>query len=615
LKLKFTRKENRPGAVEHRGGKAPLLSRALVQTLLITPFISLLILSFQPLSSPALAAGEVAPSFGEVALSFIWPARGEVVNPFQPAQGPYGSGGHSGIDISLAPGSEVRASAPGTVCFAGGTPLGPCVSIAHKGGLKTTYVSLGVIAVRRGQEVGQGQVVGESDGSKDRSSTSPHLHFGLFLNGTAIDPLPLLEGRLLNPEECLFLGPWDDRGAIDAYLERHNQGGFFNWLGGGIKSVSKAMGGAVKSAAGAAGKALATAWRCTCRVAGAVGRGFQAFYRRCVQPWLSPLCRGVAEVAKKIWSNRYVQALMAGLAAAALICLAVAGVALAFGISLVTAVVAAIIGSVAAIGYALYYAFTSGDSFSFATCFFSSLIVGGAAALSSLCFSYIAPLIGAGWSQLGWLGFGKAFLINGAVDSVAYITFCLATGREVSPLGVLSTFLVGGLLGGAGKLFMSGLFAEGTVQALAASFLSSGGGLLSGEAVTGLTAYALAFAINFTYKAVYVLFCGCSGFLADVIIRISTGGIPNVLESVLSFTGGALAGGLGLAWGGEGGSGLLARLSGGRLKISSDLAKTAVGKLFSRSLKESFSALIHKLKRKKKRLEEGLWWSEIGGEF
>ncbi len=605
--MKFTRKENRPVAAEHRGGKAPLPSRALAPTLLIILFVSLLIFSFQPLTSPALAAGEVAPHLD-------WPARGEVSCPFQPAQGPYGSGGHSGIDISLPSGSEVCASAPGTVSFAGGTPLGPCVSIAHKSGLKTTYVSLGAIAVQRGQEVDQGQVVGESDGSKDRSSTSPHLHFGIFLNGKAIDPLPLLEGRLLNPEECLFLGPWEDQGAIEAYLERHNQGGFLDWLGGGIKSVGRTVGGAIKSAA-AAGRALVTAWRCTCRVAGAVGRGFQAFYRRCIQPWFSPLCRGVAEVAKKIWSNRYVQALVAGLAAAAIICLAVAGVVLAFGVSLVAAVVAAAIGSVAAIGYALYYAYASGDSFSFATCFLSSLAVGGAAAMSSLLFSYMAPLVGAGWAQLGWLGFGKAFLINGAVNSCVYIIICLAGGREVSPMGVLSTFLVGGLLGGAGKLLMSGLFAGGAAQALAAGFLSSGGGLLSGEAAAVLSAYIGAVAVNFSYKAAYVFFCGCTAFLADIIFRISTGGIPSVLESILSFTGGVLVSGLGMAFGKGGISGLLTRLSGGRIKFTSDLAKAIVSKLFSRGIKESLSALVSKLRGSRKRLKKGLWWSEIGGEF
>jgi hypothetical protein len=443
-------------ACARRGGKAPIGIRALARPLPFIPLLTLLILSFHMLTSPAMAAGEVAPSFA-------WPARGEVTAPFRPPHGPYGAGGHAGIDISLPPGSEVRASAQGTVSFCGGTPLGLCVSVMHKAGFKTTYVSLESCVVRRGQKVERGQLVGKSDGTKDRSSSLPHLHFGLFLNGQAIDPLPMLQGRLLDPGDCLFLGPWEDEGAVDAYFERHGQGGFLDWLGKGFKSV----GGALKGAAKAVGKVAATAWKWTCRAAGYVGHLFQGFYRHCLEPWVSPLAEGVASAARWLWSNRFVQALVAGIAAAAIICLAVVGVALALGASLVTTVVAAVVGAVAAIGYALYYAFASGDSFSFATCFLTSLAVGGAAAASSLLLSYMAPLIGAGWSQLGWMGLAKSFLVNGGVDSVAYIVFCLATGREVSPWGVLASLVIGGLMGGLGKLFTSGLLAGGTTQAMA----------------------------------------------------------------------------------------------------------------------------------------------------
>ena len=267
-----------------RGGKAPFISRAIAQPLLLTLLLTLLFVSFHPLSSPVLAAGEVAPSWR-------WPARGEVICPFRPAQGPYGAGGHAGIDIALGKGSRVCASAAGTVSFAGFTPLGVCVSVVHRGGFKTTYVSLESAAVRRGQRVEAGQTVGASDGGRDPSSSSPHLHFGLFLNGVAIDPLPLLEGRLLDPEECLFLGPWEDKGAVEAYLSRHDSGGFFGWLGRGIKRVGRALGSACRAVVGAAGKVAGAAWGWTCRAARAVGGAFQAFYRTCIEPWFSPSAR------------------------------------------------------------------------------------------------------------------------------------------------------------------------------------------------------------------------------------------------------------------------------------------------------------------------------------
>jgi len=590
------------------GGKAPFISRAWSRTLPIIPLLTLLIISFHLLASPAAAAGEVAPSFA-------WPAQGEVTASFRSPQGPYGSGGHAGIDISLEKGSEVRASAAGTVTFSGNTPLGLCVSVAHQAGFKSTYVSLQACKVRRGEKVEKGQVVGESDGSKDRSSSSPHLHFGLFLNGQAIDPLPLLEGKLLDPEECLFLGPWEDKEAIRTYLESKGGGGFFDWLGRGFKSVGRTVGEALKSFASAVGKAAAAAWRGMCKAAGYIARLSQAFYRSCLKPWLSPLIRGVTTAARWLWSNRFVQALVAGLAAALIICLAVVGIALALGASLLATVVAAAVGALAALGYALYYAFASGSSFSFTACFLSSLAVGGAAAASSLLLAYLAPLIGAGWSQLGWFGFAKAFFINGGVDSLAYIIFCVASGRKISPQGVLASFLIGGLTGGVGKLVMSGLFAGGAAQVVAAGIVSGGGGILTGEAGTALAAYGVALVTRIAYKSAYVFLCACTGFLADLVIRISTGGMPNLLESLLSFFGGALAGGLSMAFGGEGIGGILTRLSGGRLRITGDLARKILDKVVNGGIKEGLFNLLRRFRRERRSPGKVLWWVERGGEL
>ena len=307
------------------------------------------------------------------------------------------------------------------------------------------------------------------------------------------------------------------------------------------------------------------------------------------------------------------QALLAGLAAAAIICLAVAGIALAIGISIAAAVTAAVIGSVAAIGYSIYYAFTAGDSFSFTGCFLGSLAVGGAAAASCLLFSYMAPVIGAGWSNLGWLGFGKAFLVHGCADSLVYVLFCLGTGKEVSPLGVLASFIIGGLSGSLGKLFMTGLFSPGAVQGMASAWFSSGGALLSGEGAAGLSACAWALSMHLAQKAAFVFFCGCSGFLGDLLIRAVAGGKPSLAESLLSFAGGALAGGLSLAGGGEGVSSLLARLSGGRLRLTGDLARALVNESLTKGIKEGGATLLRWLRGRGERCERCLRWLERGG--
>jgi len=482
----------------------------------------------------------------------------------------------------------------------------------HEGGFKTTYVSLASLAVRRGDEVQAGKVVGYSDGARDRSSSVPHLHFGMFYSGVAIDPLPLLAGRLLDPGECLFLGPWEDQEAIETYMSYHDDGGFFDWLGRGFKWVGNTVGGAFKAVWNAAGGAVGAAWNWVCRAAKAVGGACADFYRTCIEPWLVPMCRGVVEVARAVISNRYVQAVLAGLAAAALICLAVAGIALALGLSLATAITAAVVGSLAAIGYSIYYAFAAGDSFSFAGCFLGSLSVGAAAAGFCLLLSYLAPLIGTGWSNLGWLGLSKAFLVHGCADSLVYIGFCLCTGREVSPWGVLASFLIGGITGGLGKLVTTGFLAQ--AQALGAGLLSSGGALLAGGGGASLSAYAWAATVRLAHKAAYVLLCGCTGFLGDVIIRALSGEMPSIAESLLCFAGGALVGVVNLAGGGKGIMGIVSRLTGGRIRISSDLVRALLSKSFSKGLKEGSSRLLRWLTGRGKSARESMWGFESGGE-
>ncbi len=584
-----------------RSGKAPFTSRASAHPLLIILLLTLLIISFHPLTPPAAAAGGSAPTFK-------WPARGDVLIPFVAAQGRYGAGGHAGIDISLARGSEVRSSADGTVSFAGNTPVGICVSVIHDGGFKTTYVSLASATVKRGQELRCGQVLGTSDGSKDRSSSSPHLHFGIYLNGVAIDPIPLLQGGLLDPGESLFLGPWEDQEAFDAYFSHQQGGGFFDWLGRGLSAAGRAIANACKTLAGAA-------WRWTCRAARAVGGAAAAFYHTCIEPWFSPLCRGVAEAARAVLSNRYVQALLAGLAAAALVCLAVVGIAFLFGLSLLVTVTAAVVGSLAAIGYAVYYAFASGDAFSFGGCFLASLSVGAAAAGTCLLLSYLAPLIGSGWSGLGWMGFGKAFLVHGVADSLVYIVFCLITGREVSPMCVLASFLIGGVTGGIGKLVTTGLLSQGAAQAVAAGWLSSGGTLLGTRGAAAISTLAWASVRRLADRAAYVVLCGCTGFLGDVLVRGLSGGTPSITESLLCFGGGCLAGMVHLAAGGKGLAGVLSRVSRGRIEISSDLLKALLSKSFARGFKEGASLLLRRLGGRGRKAGESLWRLETGGEI
>jgi hypothetical protein len=86
------------------------------------------------------------------------------------------------------------------------------------------------------------------------------------------------------------------------------------------------------------------------------------------------------------------------------------------------------------------------------------------------------------------------------------------------------------------------------------------------------------------------------------------------MESILSFGGGMLAGALAFSAGGEGLSGFLARLTRGKLSISSDLSKALLGKSFVKGLKKGLNEFLRRLTGGGGGREEGLASPEIGGD-
>ena len=95
---------------------------------------------------------------------------------------------HKGVDWACPIGTTVYASCAGTVISAsynGG--YGNNVVISHADGRLTRYAHNSKLLVKAGQHVEQGEPIALS-GSTGRS-TGPHVHFEIYINGSAVDPL------------------------------------------------------------------------------------------------------------------------------------------------------------------------------------------------------------------------------------------------------------------------------------------------------------------------------------------------------------------------------------------------------------------------------------------
>ena len=125
-----------------------------------------------------------------------WPLRPRpaVVRAFD-APSPNWQRGHRGVDLAGASGQPVYAAGSGTVVFAGPLAGRPVVSIAHPGGLRTSYEPVRP-SVRAGQRVEEGTAIGVLAAGHSGCPVEACLHWGAMwgpaANADYVDPLGLL---------------------------------------------------------------------------------------------------------------------------------------------------------------------------------------------------------------------------------------------------------------------------------------------------------------------------------------------------------------------------------------------------------------------------------------
>lgn len=126
-----------------------------------------------------------------------WPLRpsAAVVREFD-APSPNWHPGHRGVDLAGVPGQPVYAPGQAIVVYAGLLAGRPVVSLAHPGGLHTSYEPVRA-SVRTGQPVRAGTVIGELVAGHPGCPVAACLHWGAMWGPAAgasyVDPLGLLK--------------------------------------------------------------------------------------------------------------------------------------------------------------------------------------------------------------------------------------------------------------------------------------------------------------------------------------------------------------------------------------------------------------------------------------
>ena len=98
---------------------------------------------------------------------------------------------HDGLDIAVSEGTAVVAVKSGTVTeVRTSATYGKLLRYETTDGYTILYAHLSEILVKKGENIKQGQVVAKSGNTG--LSTGPHLHYGIYRDGTLLNPMEYL---------------------------------------------------------------------------------------------------------------------------------------------------------------------------------------------------------------------------------------------------------------------------------------------------------------------------------------------------------------------------------------------------------------------------------------
>ncbi|PQA82455.1 peptidase [Limnohabitans sp. TS-CS-82] len=136
-------------------------------------------------TTPAVAPA--APSAAEDAISFQWPARGNLISGFDESK-------NKGLDIGGKVGDPVLAAADGRVVYAGAglRGYGNLIILKHNNTYLTAYAHNQTLLVKEDQAIKRGQKIAEM-GNSDADQVK--LHFEIRRQGKPVDPAKYLSAN------------------------------------------------------------------------------------------------------------------------------------------------------------------------------------------------------------------------------------------------------------------------------------------------------------------------------------------------------------------------------------------------------------------------------------